>query len=665
MKSIRMKLILYFSVVILLISIVFGGASIFTTSNIIQEEAERSLLTQSQEIGELFASELRGNLNTLEAISDSSGMGTMGWFTQRQILERYLETSDFIGLGVVSPDGTTQYADGSTAELGDREYVIRAFDGESNVSDVIISRVTNSPVVMMATPIENRGSVVGVLIGRMGGEFLSELVEGKGYGDQGYAYIINENGTVQAHINREMVMDQFNPIEALAEDSSLAPVAETFQIILQEEYGVEDYSYQGDDLYAGFAPIEGTEWRMVVTAEDGEVLSALPTMQRNVMLLTLVVLVIGMIIAYLIGNAFSKPITAASDVVRKLSNYDLTYDENHPAVKYLDQKDEVGVMIRGIGKMQENFVLLLKGVSNNAQEVASSSEELTATSQESSKAADEVAKTIEEMAKSASEQAQETETGAENINVLGSFIEKDQALIKQLNVSTETIDSLKEEGNIILADLVEKTDASSQAAGKVQKVIGETNENAHRIESASGMIRSISEQTNLLALNAAIEAARAGEAGRGFAVVAEEIRKLAEQSESFTQEIDEVIKDLSEKTQSTVTIMNEAGQIVQKQTQGVEDTKEKFNGINKAIEQMKAVLDEVNSSTVEMAKKKDEIIGVIENLSASSEENAAATEEVSASVEEQTAAMEEIANASEALAELSEKMQESINQFKI
>ena len=113
-------------------------------------------------------------------------MKSMEWDKQHPILERALgRTSDFLALGVVSPDGATRYADGNTAQLGDRDYVIRAFAGRAGVSDVLISRVTNSLVLMYAVPITSEGRVVGVLIGRRDAEVVSELTDGLGFGVQG------------------------------------------------------------------------------------------------------------------------------------------------------------------------------------------------------------------------------------------------------------------------------------------------------------------------------------------------------------------------------------------------------------------------------------------------------------------------------------------------
>ena len=390
-------------------------------------------------------------------------------------------------------------------------------------------------------------------------------------------------------------------------------------------------------------------------AFSGNKVTTLQVIQIVIFVLNFIILVL----IWLMGSRkISKPLMSLVDTI---DNLDVS--ENIPS-SFISRKDEIGLLSKAFQKVIDNLRELINQISITSEKVASCSKELNLSSDQSAAAAEEVAKTIEEIARGANGQARDTEQGVMHIMDLGELVENDQKYLQNLNNSVDEVNKLKNEGLGTIKDLVEKTIANNEASKQIKEVVLSTNKSAEKIENASYMIKSIADQTNLLALNAAIEAARAGESGRGFAVVAEEIRKLAEQSNGFTEEISTVVQELTNKTEDAVKTIEEVGKIVDSQTKSVELTNKKFEGIASSIEKMKEVILVINNSSEKMVEKKNEIVGIMENLSSISQENAAGTEEASASVEEQTASMAEIANASEVLFILAEEMQKCITKFK-
>lgn len=143
----------------------------------------------------------------------------------------------------------------------------------------MVDRVTNKLTLMIATPIENNGELVGALVGRKDGEFLSKLTDDIKFGEKGYAYMINKEGTDIAHPDRELVLSQNNTIEESKDDKELTPVADTLKNILNEKTGVSNYSYNGKDWYVGYSPVEGTDWILIATADADEVIGAVSSIR--------------------------------------------------------------------------------------------------------------------------------------------------------------------------------------------------------------------------------------------------------------------------------------------------------------------------------------------------------------------------------------------------
>lgn len=370
----------------------------------------------------------------------------------------------------------------------------------------------------------------------------------------------------------------------------------------------------------------------------------------------------------LVALAFSILIVGIIDHQIKLMKEGIKKDDQgHVSIKEISivNHDELGDLAESMNILTEQVRSFIRKTLSSSEDMASASINLTENSQLTADAASEISKAIEEIARGASDQAAETERGAREIDVLAESVVTNINQMKNLNTATDQVDLLRAEGIEILSDLVSKTKESGVAIAQIYEVIQETDQSATKIEAASLMIKSISEQTNLLALNAAIEAARAGDAGRGFAVVADEIRKLAEQSNRFTDEIAGIIVELSGKTDAAVKTMADVGHIIKAQTDGVNQTSEKYEGISNAIDQMKRELVSMNRSLAEMESKNGRLVDTFSNLAAISQENAAGAEESTASIQEQTASMSELAEATERLAELASDLQKEISLFEI
>ena len=654
--------------IVLIISLTIGGISSIYSSKAILKTQEDSILALADEGSKRIESVLVSRLEVLNELANNVTVQTMNWTVQRQYLGSKVKRLGYLDMGIVLPDGSTNYIiSGETADLGDRDYIKKAFNGEANFSDIILSRVTNSVVLMYAVPITGTsGKIEGVLIARKDGTALNEITDEIGIGERGYSFILGEDSTVYAHPNRDLVIDQVNIFDEVDNDGDL----KTFGLAIQEiglgTPGVVEYRYENDKRITALEPIPGTNWTLGIGNYEKDVLKTSNNTRNLIIGASFIMIVLGLLAGFKVGSLISKPLNHLLSTIEKISRYDLTYgeDTHQTTLRILKRSDEIGYISNAIETMRNNIIDLIKIVVVTTQHVAVSAEELTGTTAQSASASNEVAKTIEEIARGATDQARETEQGAVSVSVLNGLIENVNSFIKDLNTSANEVTLLKDEGLEAVKELNSANNESSQATSKVYSLIIDTNESAEKIESASQMIKSIADQTTLLALNAAIEAARAGDAGKGFAVVADEIRKLAEQSTNFTDEIAIVIQELSSKTEESVTTIKNVASIMERQTKSVSNTNNKFEGIHNAVENMKNILNLLINAEDEMGIKKDDLIGIIENLSAISEENAAGTEEASASVEEQAASIDEIANASNALSRLAEELNTEVSKFK-
>ena len=409
-----------------------------------------------------------------------------------------------------------------------------------------------------------------------------------------------------------------------------------------------------------------TPWAIFsITDKDKFVGTAREMVIFSVVLAVICSVVLVIALAMFIQRRLIVPIGDVTGILTRFSDLDLDHEKGKHAAIYLDRADEIGAMIRSLGRMANSLREIIGKINGVSQSVAATSEELTATAQNTAHSAETVRKGIHDIAESARVQVADTQDAVDHTDEILHLLDDNRKVMTEMNEATANIQKRQTEGAEILADLMKKSAETANATQEVSRVVEETNERAERIEEASAMIQSISEQTNLLALNAAIEAARAGEAGRGFAVVAEEIRKLAEQSRGFTDEINGIIGELKTKSQQAVDTMEVSKKLVEESNVNLERTQRRFEMIAEAVEGANSVVAKLNESSEKLTEKNKAIAAVSNKLMDMAKENDATTNESEAAVDTQTQALADIAEASESLAQIATDLQNEVERFRL
>lgn len=224
-------------------------------------------------------------------------------------------------------------------DISDRTYFKQAMEGETVISDALKSRVFGVPIIVFATPVKLNNKIVGVLFATADlSRFSKQFIDPIKIGSTGYAYIVNDNGFLVAHPNRNLIL------------TTNLKNFEFGREIIQKRNGVIDYKWNGQKKIVAYRAAPTTGMIIGVAAVHDDIFKDIDIIRdRNIIVTLLLILFVIVVIYTLMEKIITKPVRNTMRMIQELGMGHLGRRLN------LKRSDEIGIMSKTLDKMADDF----------------------------------------------------------------------------------------------------------------------------------------------------------------------------------------------------------------------------------------------------------------------------------------------------------------------
>ena len=348
-----------------------------------------------------------------------------------------------------------------------------------------------------------------------------------------------------------------------------------------------------------------------------------------------------------------------SSLLNDVASGDLTKEQQTRA------SGEIGQMIHSFNKMVKDLRKLIQGAKESAVKVLESSDVFTATTQYLAKASDQITHDTQDIASMSLNLQDNVEESVKAIEKISQWVEDIAQNTGVVRDITEKTTAMAQNGTKEIENSINQMKRIQSQSMDTKEIVNQLGANTKKIDEITRVITGIAAQTNLLALNAAIEAARAGEHGRGFSVVADEVKKLAEESENATLEIQNIIQEILRGTENAVVSMASETAVIEEGVVQVEKSGQAFSEIQQASLEVAGKIENIAAQALQLSHESKTVVTQVEDTKENALQVASLTQSITAATEEQSASMQELMDSVGVLNSLVEHLNDLTQHFRV